>query len=128
MLKSTNETTLTVWQKKTEQAAGSLNLRQLYDTNMELAGQNGKPESPVNDKEGRSIKETEQQLNKWAEHIEEPLKRPAPLDHQDIQPAGVDLPIKCDKPTKEEIRRAIQQLKNTETAGTDDTTAEALNT
>ena len=40
----------------------------------------------------------------------------------------VDLPVKCDKPTNKEIRRAIKQLKNNKAAGSDDIPAEAPQT
>jgi len=40
----------------------------------------------------------------------------------------VNLPITCDKPTKEEIRRAIKYLNNNKATGPDDIPAEALKT
>jgi len=40
----------------------------------------------------------------------------------------VDLPTKCDKPTKEEIGRVIKQLKNNKAERPDDIPAEALET
>ena len=111
--------------KEAEQAADSGNMRQLYDTTRKLAGKYSKPERPVKDKQGRNITGTEQQLNRWAEHFEELLDRPATLDSPDIQPAIVNLPINCDK---EEIRRAIKHLKNNKATGLDDIPAEALKT
>ena len=79
-------------------------------------------------KQGRYITGTEQQFNRWAEHFEELLNRPATLDSPDIQPAIVNLPIKCDKPTKEEISRAIKDQKNYKATGLDDIPTEALTT
>ena len=43
----------------------------------------------------------DKQLNRWAEHFEELLNRPTPQNQPDIQPAETDLPIDCNKPTKE---------------------------
>ena len=40
----------------------------------------------------------------------------------------MNLPINCDKPTKEEIRRAIKHLKNNKATGPDDIPAEAPKT
>ena len=60
------------------------------------------------------------------EHVEEFLTRPAPKDPVDIQPACHDLPIICTEPTKEEIRKAIIQLKNGKAAGPDDIPSEIL--
>ena len=47
----------------------------------------------------------DKQLNRWAEHFEELLNRPAPQNQPDIQPAETDLPIDCNKPTREEIKK-----------------------
>ncbi|XP_043943589.1 uncharacterized protein LOC122815288, partial [Protopterus annectens] len=43
-----------------------------------------------------------------------------------IEPANEDLPINCEKPSKEEIRKAIIQMKNGKAAGPDNIPAEAL--
>ncbi len=82
-----------------EQAAHNGNMKQLYDYS--------KPERPVKDKEGKTISVLAQQMNRWSEHFEELLNRPAPPNPPDINPADEDLPISCDKPTREEIRKAI---------------------
>lgn len=68
----------------------------------------------------------EQQLNRWTEHFEELLNRPAPASPPDIQAADVDLPIDCSKPTRDEIRKAILQTKSGKAAGPDDILAKAL--
>ncbi len=101
-----------------EQAAHNGNMKQLYDYS--------KPERPVKDKEGKTISVLAQQMNRWSEHFEELLNRPAPPNPPDINPADEDLPISCDKPTREEIRKAITLLKNWKAAGPDDIPAEAL--
>ena len=51
------------------------------------------------------------------EYFEELLNRPAPKGPLNIQPACHDLLIVCTVPTKEEIRKAITQLKNGKAAG-----------
>ena len=68
----------------------------------------------------------DKQLNRWADHFEELLNRPAPQNQPDIQPAETDLPIDCNKPTREEIKQAIAHMKNGEVAGPDGFPAEAL--
>ena len=108
--------------------ANSGTVRQLYDTNKKLEGKYRKPERPVKDKQGRNIMGTEQQLNRWVEHFEELLNKPATLEFPEIQPATVNLPIKSNKHTKEEIRRAIKHPKNNKTTGPDDIPAEAPKT
>ena len=109
-----------------EQAANCRNMKQLYDTTKRLSGKFNKPDRPVKDKQGNINNSLDQQMNRWAEHFEELLNRPAPLNPPDIEPAEEDLPINCEIPTKEEIRRAICQMKNGKAAGPDDIPAEAL--
>ncbi len=65
-------------------------------------------------------------MERWAEHFEELLNRPAPPNPPDIEPANVDLPVNCEKLTREEIRKAITLMKNGKAAGPDDIPAESL--
>ena len=109
-----------------ETAARQGNMRDLYNTTKKLAGKFGKPERPVKHKQGRVIQGEDEQKNRWKEHFEELLNRPAPAEPPDIQPAENDLPIDCDEPSKEEIRRAIGQLKKGKASGPDNIPAEAL--
>ncbi len=109
-----------------EQAAAKGNMKQLYDTTRKLTGKYSRQERPVKDKEGQVIMGLEQQLNRWTEHFEELLNRPAPASPPDIQAADVVLPIDCSKPTRDEIRRAILRTKSGKAAGPDDIPAEAL--
>ena len=103
-------------QKEHTAANREVNMKQLYDTTRKLAGKFKKSERPIRDK----------QLNRWAEHFEELLNRPAPQNQPDIQPAETDLPIDCNKPTREEIKKAIAHMKNGKVAGPDGIPAEAL--
>ena len=80
----------------------------------------------MRDKEGKIIPEIEQQKRRWAEHFEDLLNRPPPPNPVNIQPASNDLPIVCDVPTKEDISKAIKQLRNGKSAGPDTIPAEAL--
>ena len=112
--------------EEAEQAAGRGNMKELYDTTRKLSGKYCHPERPVKDKEGNAIIGNEQQLDRWAEHFEELLNRPAPPNPPVIHPAEEDLPINCDRPAREEIKKAIQQLKNNKASGPDHIPAEAL--
>ena len=112
--------------EEAEDAARNENMKQLYDTTRKLSGKYSRPQRPVRDKEGNSIKTKDGQLHRWAEHFEELLNRPPPVNPPDIQPAQTDLPISCDIPSREEIRKAIQQLKSGKATGPDNIPAEAL--
>ena len=65
-------------------------------------------------------------MKRWAEHFNELLNRPAPSTTPEIFPAEVDLDISCERPSKEEIRRAIKHLKSGKAAGPDHIPPEAL--
>ena len=113
--------------KEAEQAAYSGNLRQLYDITKRLSGKFNKPERPVKDEHGKAINRLDQQMNRWVQHFEQLLNKPKPLtDTPIIVPANEDLPINCEKPTRNEIRRAIAGIKDGKAAGPDDIPAEAL--
>ena len=112
--------------QEAEEAAASGNMKQLYDITKKLTGKFGQTERPVKDKNRRVLMGADKQLSRWAEHFEELLNRPAPANAPDIPAAEEDLPIDCGKPTREEIRKAIKQLKNGKAAGTDEIPAEAL--
>ncbi|VDP82530.1 unnamed protein product [Schistosoma mattheei] len=101
-------------------------MRQLYDTTKKLSGNCRKSERPVKSKEGEVITNIEEQQNKWVEHFEELLNRPASLNPPNIEAAPKDLPINVGPPTIEEISIAIRQIKNGKAAGPDNIPAEAL--
>ncbi|KAK4471060.1 hypothetical protein MN116_000571 [Schistosoma mekongi] len=109
-----------------EKAAREGNMKQLYDTTKKLADKHGKPQRPIKNKEGKTLTEIEEQKNRWVEHFEELLNRPAPPNPPDIEAAPTDLPIDVTPPTMEEIKMAIRQIKSGKAAGPDNILAEAL--
>ena len=113
--------------QEADEAAASRNMKQLYDITKELTGKFGRTERPVKDKNGSVLMGADKQLSirRWAEYCKELLNRPAPANTPDIPAAEEDLPIDCGKPTREEIRKAIKQLKNGKAAWTDEIPAEA---
>nr|KAG5693079.1 hypothetical protein BaRGS_010638 [Batillaria attramentaria] len=111
---------------KAEQAAHDGNMKELYDLTRKLAGKYSKPERPIKDKQGQTIIDSERQLERWADHFEELLNRPAPANPPTIPEAERDLEIDCGAPTKQEIVRAIKKMKNGKAAGPDGIPAEAL--
>ena len=69
-------------------------------------------EQQVMDKTGQVLTNQADQLNRWKEYFEELLNRPSPGEPPDIPPAETPLRINTDRPSKQEIRKAILQLKN----------------
>ncbi|VDO97070.1 unnamed protein product [Schistosoma curassoni] len=93
---------------------------------MKLMRKYGEPERPVEDKEGKTITDIQGQWNRWVEHFEGLLNRPAPLNPPDIKAAHTDLLIDVTPPTMGEIMMAIRQIMCGKAAGPDKTSAEAL--
>ena len=59
------------------------------------------------------------------ECFEELQNRPAPQESPDIQPADTNMPVNLSMPTREEIHKAIRQVKNDKSTGPGSTPAEA---
>ena len=109
-----------------EDAAYHGNTRELYSAIKKLSGKFNKSERPIKTKDGKSIPDVEGQKQRWIEHFQELLNRPAPQHTLNIEPAEQDLEIDCSTPTKQEIYIAIKQLKKGKAAGPDRIPAEAL--
>ena len=109
-----------------DRTAASRNMKQLYYTTKKLAGKFKKSERSIRHKNGTVLTGVEKQLNRWAEHFGELLNRQRPHNQPDIQPVEHDFVINCNKPTREEIKRAIGHVQNGKAAGPDGIPAEAL--
>ena len=97
--------------KEAEEAATKGNMRDLFDITKKLTGKY-QQKKPIKDKEGKTLIGIKEQINRWTEHFKELLIRPAPLNPPLIQASQEDLPINCDKPSKEEIKKAILLLRS----------------
>ena len=103
-----------------ENASQTGNIRDLYSIIRKISRRYIKQERPVKDKDGKPILDGEGQKRRWMEHFEDLLNRAEPPEPPDIQPATEDIPIDYapppppppPPPTKDEIRKAIIQLKN----------------
>jgi hypothetical protein len=95
------------------------NLKDLYPTTKKTGRQVPADQQASENKDDNSLKSTEEQLKREAEHFRELLYRPAPEPPPDIPLAETELPINCDKPSKAEIRKVIATSKNGKAAGPD---------
>ena len=102
--KYVEDITLTV-----QKAARERNIKQLNLIKKKLEVKYSKPERPVNNKEGKTISEIQEQRKRWIERFEELLNRPAPLNLPDIRAAHTNPHIVVTPPTIEEIRMASHQ-------------------
>ena len=54
------------------------------------------------------------------------MNRPSPSNTPETQPADLELPINCEKPSRNEIRKAVMKLTNDKAPEADNIPAEAL--
>ncbi|VDO66123.1 unnamed protein product [Schistosoma margrebowiei] len=85
-------------------------MKQPHDTIKRPAGKYSKSERPIKDKETKPITEIEGRRNRWMEHSEKLLTRPAPMNPPDIEAAHTNVPIHLTPQTIEEIRKTIRQI------------------
>ena len=77
-------------------------------------------------KTGQVLTNQADQLNRWKEYFEELLNRPSPVELPDIPPVETPLRINTDRPSIQEIRKAILQLKKGKAPGSDGIPPEAI--
>ena len=109
-----------------EQAARQNNIKGLYDNIRLLTNKFKTCSRPVKDKNGITLKTTDEQRKRWVEHFTEVLNQEPPTQEAEILPARNILPMNCNQPSKAEITRAINTLKNNKSPGPDHIPAEAL--
>ena len=112
--------------KEAEDAAARGNVKQLYDTTRKLAGKFRQAERPIKDKNGVILTSEEDQMGRWRAHFEELLNRPAPCNPPDITLASEVLEVNCERPDREEIRKAISLLKTGKAPGPDEIPADTI--
>ena len=70
--------------REAEDAAEKRDVKELYDTIWLLSGKRTVQNSPVKDRKGVDLTRTDDQLNRWKEHFQEILNRPAPKNLPDL--------------------------------------------
>ena len=109
-----------------EEAAEKGNMRDLYNITRKLTGKYKQSSGLIKDKRGNVISNTKEQMKRWKEHFEELLNMPKPQVPPEIEPAEEELQINCERPSKEEIMKAIKNLKDRKATGPDNIPAEAI--
>ena len=112
--------------EEAEEAAGKNNMKALYDTTRQLAGKHHRATRPVKSKEGEVLNTIDEQLKRWMEHFKNLLNQPPPINIANIPPPNQVLKINCNRPSKAEIKKAIQHMKNNKAPGPDNIPAKAL--
>ena len=108
-----------------EEAAMRGEQRRMYNIMKQICGKfKGNYNGPIKDKQGKLLVTQKEQEERWTQHFNEILNRPAPDEMADIPEAVEDLDIDTTSPTKEEIIRAIRLLKNGKAPGQDNLNAE----
>lgn len=109
-----------------EQAAATNNAKQLYQITRTMCGKNKSVSVPVKDLQGNIISEEGAQSKRWMEYFKEILNRPPPTVKPIIPDPTEILEISTETPSKAEITRAINKLKNNKAAGPDGIPAEVI--
>ena len=111
--------------EQAEEAAGKGDLKQLYKITKLLSGKKANYNVPVRDKQGKLLSSIDDQLRRWKEYFQEVLNRPTPLNPPDLT-TGETLDINMEEISKEEIWKAINQMKTGKAAGIDNIPPEVL--
>lgn len=95
-------------------------LSEVYRITRELTGSYSKCSGPVKDKNGNKITSENLKLERWAENFNQVLNRPEPTKTAIVdENFGEQLRIELEPPTKEEIKKAINKLRNNKAPGID---------
>ena len=111
---------------KAESAAARNDSKEVFKITKKLSGKKSVSNSQIRDSLGNILTSVEEQQNRWVEHFSDVLNRPPPVTEAVVPDAEIDVRINTNPPTKEEIKKCINTLKNGKAAGPDDIPPEAL--
>ena len=112
--------------KEAEEAAKVNDSRKLYNITRSLSCKSQQNSTTIKDLNGNILTTVEDQQNRWAEHFSEILNREDPRNPPRLEVNVPELDINSDPIRRDEIRKAIKQLKNSKAPGCDDIPAELL--
>ena len=97
--------------KEVEEAAKVNDSRKLYNITRSLSCKSQQNSTTIKDLNGNILTTVEDQLNRWAEHFSEILNREDPHNPPRLEVNVPELDINSDPIRRDEIRKAIKQLK-----------------
>ena len=110
-----------------ERAARSGEHRRMYQLVKQLSGRCAAGTPFVKGEDGTPLKDREEVRSRWAEYFDGLLNhRPPKRRLHRIGPVGEHLELSGDPPTRLEVEKAIQKLKNTKAPGADGNVAEII--
>ena len=113
--------------KEAEGAAAVGNMKGVYDATRKLCNDRPKNITMVKDKEARLLTKDDEIRKRWRDHFTEVLNRPVPSEEAIIaQDTSTTETIETFYITKEEISKAVRNMKNGKAAGIDFITIEML--
>ena len=104
--------------REAEEAVEQRDMKRVYDTTSLLSGRKTVQSKPVKDKNGVVLTKTDDQLNRWKEHLQEDLNRPALENPPDLT-EGPLLNTRTGQITMAEVKRSLKSLKNGKASGCD---------
>ena len=112
-------------QKELESAANVGNIKGVYNASRKLCNERPKNITIAKDKEGRLPTKDDEIRKRWTDHFTEVLNRPVSIDEAiTMQETPTNEVIETGYITKEEIRRAVGNMKYEKAAGIDSITVE----
>ncbi|XP_039278781.1 uncharacterized protein LOC120350258 [Nilaparvata lugens] len=114
---------------RAEQAARIGDSKELYRITRALSKRSYRNDGPVKSKEGQLLTSKDEQLERWREHFMEIFNRQNEIeDHEEIEhrdgPVVTD--IEWEVPTKDEVKKAISEMKNGKAPGSDNISPDVL--
>lgn len=103
------------------------NQRKVFQLVKKMSGKSSPQPMSVKNKEGSIMTDNEQVRDRWKEHFQELLNRPAPTRrYHPSTSESLVLDISTEAPTLDEVEKAVSKLKNNKAAGIDNISAELL--
>ena len=124
--KSTHQDKRNYIENKAKEVAKVNDSRKLYNITRSLSCRSQQNSTTIKDLNGNILTTVEDQLNRWAEHFSEILNREDPRKPPRLEVNVPELDSNSDPIRRDEIRKAIKQLKNSKAPGCDDIPAELL--